>query len=786
MKTLTTIITLCITAITSHAAIITVKTDGTGNFTSIQQAYLAAASGDTILVYSGTYYENLDLNIPGKNITIASLYLTTQDASFILNTIINGSQSGSCIAVRETGQALVVFIGFTITNGSGFPPTSTGGGVYLNNSNCIISYCLIQENRSYSGGGIYARSSELSLKGSTIRCNHAYLAGGGIQLSLNSTITFDAINRNNIYLNHASRSTDFHKTHPTPPVNFIVDTFTIQNPDIHFIGSIDNIGNTVSDIILDISNAKIEPVMGDLYVDPINGADSYTGLTPSDALKTISFAYKKVIPDTLNINNIYLANGIYSHTANSEKFPLNLRSYVNLIGQNRDSTILDAESMIYHVRGNNLTRKYSLSNLSLINGSGLNQLPYKYRSGISLTFNNDVVLSNLLINNCLGVYGHLSIVHSDSIFLNAIQISYNQGGAAGIGYSWSGMPPGTFRIENMIIDNNNPDYSMGFGSGGGLSISGRLSLPHSYSGRILNLQITNNVHEPDPEWGPRMAVALSLMNNVNVDIVNASIGHNTLIGNEGYAAKLIEGASLSLYNSVFYYDSLYEIALGDHNLPVTANIAYSNIEGGKDQIYNWNNAHTLNWLEGNIDMDPLWVGSGDFPYQLQWNSPCINAGTPMFEDGMQPPYIKLEAGKIVLYKIDGDTLHLPSHDLAGKPRIRGGRIDMGAYEFQDTVNLVRNNPWQQQDNKLHIYPNPFSAHTFISFKTKTPGDIVAVVSDMNGRHIKTLMDARTSGGEYSITWKGDDNNGNAVPKGTYIINVSLNGQVKTTGKIVKN
>jgi hypothetical protein len=166
--------------------------------------------------------------------------------------------------------------------------------------------------------------------------------------------------------------------------------------------------------------------------------------------------------------------------------------------------------------------------------------------------------------------------------------------------------------------------------------------------------------------------------------------------------------------------------------------------------------HTLNWLEGNIDMDPLWLGSGDFPYQLQWNSPCINAGTPMFEEGMQPPYIKLEDDKIVLYKIDGDTLHLPAHDLAGNPRIRGGRIDMGAYEFQDTVNLIRNNPWQQQDNKLHIYPNPFSAHTFISFKTKTPGDILAVVSDMNGRHVKTLMDARTSGGEYSITWKGDD------------------------------
>lgn len=161
-------------------------------------------------------------------------------------------------------------------------------------------------------------------------------------------------------------------------------------------------------------------------------------------------------------------------------------------------------------------------------------------------------------------------------------------------------------------------------------------------------------------------------------------------------------------------------------------------------------------------------------------------GTPMFEEGMQPPYIKLEDDKIVLYKIDGDTLHLPSHDLAGNPRIHCGRIDMGAYEFQDTINSVKNYPWPQKEaNKLHIYPNPFNVHTIISFKTRTNGDILAVVSDMNGRQVKTLMDARTSGGEYSIMRRGDDDNGHPVSNGIYFVAVHFNGKLSATGKMIK-
>jgi hypothetical protein len=62
---------------------------------------------------------------------------------------------------------------------------------------------------------------------------------------------------------------------------------------------------------------------------------------------------------------------------------------------------------------------------------------------------------------------------------------------------------------------------------------------------------------------------------------------------------------------------------------------------------------------GNIDADPLFIDKDNGNYMLTINSPCINTGT-----------------------LDTVGLYLPTTDLGGNPRIYGGMIDMGTYEFQ--------------------------------------------------------------------------------------------------------
>ena len=79
-----------------HLTFLNVPSD----FATIQFAIDYAWTADTILVQPGTYYENI--NFSEKDITVASLFLTTQDTSYISNTIIDGNQNGSVVIINSS------------------------------------------------------------------------------------------------------------------------------------------------------------------------------------------------------------------------------------------------------------------------------------------------------------------------------------------------------------------------------------------------------------------------------------------------------------------------------------------------------------------------------------------------------------------------------------------------------------------------------------------------------------------------------------------------------------
>lgn len=88
---------------------------------TIQEAINAASSGDTIVVYPGTYYENILFR--GKNVVVTSRFYETGDLAFIRQTIINGSRpahsdTGSCILIIGGEDSTAVLQGFTITGGT--------------------------------------------------------------------------------------------------------------------------------------------------------------------------------------------------------------------------------------------------------------------------------------------------------------------------------------------------------------------------------------------------------------------------------------------------------------------------------------------------------------------------------------------------------------------------------------------------------------------------------------------------------------------------------------------
>ncbi|MBN2208340.1 MAG: right-handed parallel beta-helix repeat-containing protein [Candidatus Coatesbacteria bacterium] len=87
----------------------------------------------------------------------------------------------------------------------------------------------------------------------------------------------------------------------------------------------------------------------DYYVDARTGADGNTGASPSVAWQTITHALASVSGTAGDPVTIYIATGTYSPSENDESFPLQMKSYVSLIGEGADTVILDAEDSAYHV-----------------------------------------------------------------------------------------------------------------------------------------------------------------------------------------------------------------------------------------------------------------------------------------------------------------------------------------------------------------------------------------------------------------------------------------------------
>ncbi|MCK4696621.1 MAG: right-handed parallel beta-helix repeat-containing protein, partial [Candidatus Cloacimonetes bacterium] len=167
-----------------------------------------------------TYYENINYN--GKLITVASLFLTTQDTTYISQTIVDGNQNGSDVRFENMENNNAALEGLTITNGS----SSQGGGIYCNHSSPILNHLKIINNYSNgSGGGIYCYHAYPIISNSEISNNYSEGgSGAGIHCSYSSpTIANVEISNNFKYANHGGGLACYHDSNP------VLDNVLISN-----------------------------------------------------------------------------------------------------------------------------------------------------------------------------------------------------------------------------------------------------------------------------------------------------------------------------------------------------------------------------------------------------------------------------------------------------------------------------------------------------------------------------------------------------------------------------
>jgi len=305
-----------------NADLITVDANGGAQFFTIQEAIDFASNGDTILVHPSTYYENINFN--GKNIVVASLFLTTGNKDYINDTVINGNHNGVVVTFQNGETSSTILKGFTITNGyaedgggikcfnaskpvidhliiSDNTATDDGGGVACYYYSCPkISNCLLIDNIAYdNAGGIYmnnchglienclfvdntsnAGSSALDLWGSSplirnITCYDNY-SGGWATIGMWNDA--NPVIQNSIVFQNTGYGFVFHPD--ADPIIEFCDCF--GNSDGHFSGSVpQGLGTIVqvnanNDPCDEFYNIFIDP----LLIDPLNLNLSLSQISP--------------------------------------------------------------------------------------------------------------------------------------------------------------------------------------------------------------------------------------------------------------------------------------------------------------------------------------------------------------------------------------------------------------------------------------------------------------------------------------------------------------------------
>ncbi|MEA2095601.1 MAG: right-handed parallel beta-helix repeat-containing protein, partial [Candidatus Cloacimonadota bacterium] len=345
-----------------------------------------------------------------------------------------------------------------------------------------------------------------------------------------------------------------------------------------------------------------------------------------------------------------------------------------------------------------------------------------------------IINSSCDITNC-EIFGNYSIIHGGPSYGGGLY-AYNS----------------QLDISNTIIRDNEMT------AGSGLYIC-------DSNGIIINSLVHNNHTDGGFMDGQGIGISIS-----DFDIINTIVCDNSAYGMTG-------SGNINIINSIFTNNTYEQIHLsgGYQGCYTTANILYSAVEDGINGVTIGNPGWvTFNWLEGNIEDDPLFIDPDNGNFHFFSDSPCINAGTP-----------------------DTTGLNLPEYDLDGNPRIYEDLIDMGCYEWQGTDADDIQLPMTSY--QLYNYPNPFNPSTTISFSIEQNqiNELIEInIYNVKGQRVKSLpvilsdpaaagrIEGQRQNNQYSIIWDGTDENKHPVSSGIYFYQLKVDGEVKQTKKMM--
>ncbi len=380
-----------------------------------------------------------------------------------------------------------------------------------------------------------------------------------------------------------------------------------------------------------------------------------------------------------------------------------------------------------------------------------------YSHGGGICIRNDsspTLINNIISNNSVtgsnnyggGIYIG---VDSEPLLLNNI-IRYNSTKYYSYGGGINIFSSNPTLMGNLIEYNHSLAYSL---TGGGI---------HIYYDDASPILINNVIAYNSGRFGGAISYS-----DANPVLINNTLANNTAIrGGAIYVYVVSSHSELTIVNSIMHNNQPQEIYFDSIDFNDIITITNSIIEGGQLGIV-MNNG-TVNWLEGNLDSDPIFENPLD-DFHLQENSPAIGAGIDSIE-------------------IDGTWYYSPDIDIEGIPRPSpiGSMPDIGAFENLLGEPVVDINDFQFSLIKSNIsnYPNPFNPETTISFSIPNESEIELTVFNIKGQKIKTLARNEFAKGSHSIIWNGDDDNGKTISSGVYLYKLKVNGKMEAVRKCI--
>ncbi|NQT33673.1 right-handed parallel beta-helix repeat-containing protein, partial [bacterium] len=215
-----------------------------------------------------------------------------------------------------------------------------------------------------------------------------------------------------------------------------------------------------------------------------------------------------------------------------------------------------------------------------------------------LSLNDVLIIDNTAIDpDRASGGGGVHCTGSSSIEMMNVRISDNSTSAVGGGiFLYNGSEA---TLIGCSITNNTADTR-----GGGLAlINSSISVTRS-------LIVNNNANS-----GGAFSCQGAVLILTNVTICDNTSENSVII-------VLYQSAELTISNSIFWENERFAILGEDGEFGVE--IHHCDIDGGRDAI----GIGEINWGDGNIDEDPLFVDSDECDYHLTEDSPCIDAGDP--------------------------------------------------------------------------------------------------------------------------------------------------------------